>query len=53
MRCLVAAGKHVSGIRAISSQPPITIIEELLKAVFSFGSAPRLYSEGRRPAELS
>jgi hypothetical protein len=29
-----------------------TTIEELLKAMFSVGSAPRLYNEDPRPAEL-
>jgi hypothetical protein len=33
-------------------QPPITTIEELLGAVFSVGSAPRLYKKDPRPAEL-
>jgi hypothetical protein len=47
---LVAAGKHVNDIRAIPRQPPITT-EKLLEAVFSVGSAPRLYSEDPRLAE--
>jgi hypothetical protein len=51
MRCLVAAGKHVSNIRAIARQPPMTKIRKLLEAVSSVGSAPRLYSEDPRPAE--
>jgi hypothetical protein len=45
MRYLVTVGKHVGNIRAIVRQPPITTIEGLLKAAFSAGSAPRLYSE--------
>jgi hypothetical protein len=45
---LVTAGKHVKNIRAIARQPPITKIEELLKAVFSAGSGPDLYSEDPR-----
>jgi hypothetical protein len=50
MGCLATAEKHVNDIRAIARQPPITI-EKLLEAVFSVGSAPRLYSENSRPAE--
>jgi hypothetical protein len=50
MCCLVTAGKHVNNIRAIARQPPITV-EGLLEAVFSVGSAPRLYSEDSRLAE--
>jgi hypothetical protein len=50
MCCLVTAGKHVNDIRAIARQAPITI-EKMLEAVFSVGSAPRLYSEDPRPAE--
>jgi hypothetical protein len=49
-RCSVTAVKHVN-IPAIAREPPITTIETLLKAVFSFGSAPRLYKEDPRPAE--
>jgi hypothetical protein len=45
MHCLVTAGKHANNIRAISRQPPITRIEELLGAVFSVGSVPGLYDE--------
>jgi hypothetical protein len=52
MHCLVTVGKHVNSIRAIARQPPITTIGKLLKAVFSVGSAPRLYNEDPRPAEL-
>jgi hypothetical protein len=51
MRCLVAAGQHVNDNRVIARQPPITIIGKLLKAVFSVGSSPRLYSEDPRTAE--
>jgi hypothetical protein len=51
VRCLVTAGKHVNNIQAIATQPPITIIDELLKAVFSVGYAPRLYNKDPRPAE--
>jgi hypothetical protein len=51
MRFLVAAGKHVNDIRAIGRQPPIAAIEKRLEAVFSVGSAPRLYREDPRPAE--
>jgi hypothetical protein len=50
MHCLVTAGKHVNNIRALARQPPITTIE-LLGAVFSVGSAPRLYNEEPRPTE--
>jgi hypothetical protein len=53
MRCLVAAGKHVSDIQAIARQLPITTTEGLLEAVFSIGAAPRLYSEDPRSAEGS
>jgi hypothetical protein len=52
MRCLVVGGKHVSDIRAVARQPPITTIEKLLEAVFGVGSSLRLYSEDPRPAEL-
>jgi hypothetical protein len=51
MRCLVTAGKHINNIQAIARQPPITTIEELLRAVFSVGSAPGLYNEDPRPAQ--
>jgi hypothetical protein len=51
MGCLVAPGKHVTDIRAIARKPPITTIEKLLEAVFSVGSAPRLFSEDSRPNE--
>jgi hypothetical protein len=51
MRYLVTAGKHVYDIRAVVRQPPITTVEKLLAAVFSVGSAPKLYSEDPRPAE--
>jgi hypothetical protein len=47
------AGKHVNDIRAIARQTPITTIAGLLEAVFSVGSAPRLYSENSRTAEGS
>jgi hypothetical protein len=50
MRCLVAAGKHVNDIRAISRQAPIATIK-LSEAVFSVGPALRLYNEATRPAE--
>jgi hypothetical protein len=49
---LVTAGKDVNDIRALSRQPPITTIEKLFEAVFSVGSASRLYNEDPRPAEL-
>jgi hypothetical protein len=45
MRCLAAAGKHVNDIRPVARQPPIITIEKLLEALYSVGSAPRLYSE--------
>jgi hypothetical protein len=45
MHCLVTAGKHVKNIQAIARQPPITKLERLLEGMFSFGSAPGLYSE--------
>jgi hypothetical protein len=48
---LVTAGKYVNNIRAIAKYPPLTTIEGLLEAVFSVGSAPKLYSEDSRPAE--
>jgi hypothetical protein len=51
MRCLVTAGKHVNCIRVIAMQPPITITEGSLEAVFSVESAPRLCYEDPRPAE--
>jgi hypothetical protein len=51
MRCLVTIGKQGNNIRSIVRQAPMTIIEGLLEAVFSVGSAPRLYSEGPRPGE--
>jgi hypothetical protein len=51
MRCLVTTGKLVNDIRAIAGQPHITTIEKLLEAVFSVGSAPKLYNENPRPAE--
>jgi hypothetical protein len=53
MRCLVTAGKRVSNIRAIARQPPITTIEGLLEAVFTVGSAPKLYSQESRSSEDS
>jgi hypothetical protein len=53
MYCLVTAGKHINDIRDIAGQPSITTIEGLWEAVFSVGSAPRLYSEHPRPAECS
>jgi hypothetical protein len=43
--------KHVNNIRAVTRQPAITTMNELLGAVFSVGSAPRLYKEDPRPAE--
>jgi hypothetical protein len=46
---LVTAGKHNS-IRAIARQLPVTTIDKRLRAVFSVGSAPRLYNEGPRPS---
>jgi hypothetical protein len=39
MCCLVTAGKHINNIQATARQPPITIVEGLLEAVFSVGSA--------------
>jgi hypothetical protein len=51
VHCLVAACKHISNIWPIARQPPITTIEKLLDVVFSFVSAPRLYSENPRLAE--
>jgi hypothetical protein len=53
MRCLVMARKHVNNIWATAKQLPITAMEGLLKAVFSVGSTPRLYSEDRMLAEHS
>jgi hypothetical protein len=50
---LVTAGKHVNDIRDIARQLPITTIEGLVEAVFSVGSAPRLYTEDLGPAEVS
>jgi hypothetical protein len=47
---MVAADKHVNGILAITRQTPITKIE-LLQAVFSVGSVPRLYI-ARTPGRL-
>jgi hypothetical protein len=47
---LVAATKDVD-IRAIARKTPIAIIKKLLEAVFSVGSAPRLYNEDSRPTE--
>jgi hypothetical protein len=45
------AVKHINNILAISRQQPITIIEELLGAVFSVGSSTRLlYKEDPMPA---
>jgi hypothetical protein len=49
--CFVVADKHVNDIRAIVRQPPITIKEKLLEAVFAAGFDPRLYSEDPRPDE--
>jgi hypothetical protein len=43
--------KHVNNIWVIVRQPPIAIIEELLKAVFSVGSTPGLYNENSGAAE--
>jgi hypothetical protein len=51
MHCSVTAGKQVNNIRTIARQSPITT-EELLSAVFSVVSAPRLYNKDPRPAEL-
>jgi hypothetical protein len=51
MRCFVTAARHVNDIQATARQQPITTIERMLEAVFSVGSAPRLYSEDPRPAE--
>jgi hypothetical protein len=48
---LVTVGKHLNNIRAIARKPPITTIQGLLEAVFSFGPASRLYSEDLRLAE--
>jgi hypothetical protein len=45
------AGKHINNIRAIARQLPISAVEGSLEAVFSVGSALRLYSEDPRPAE--
>jgi hypothetical protein len=50
---LVPAGKHVNIIRSIAKQSPIITIEGLWEAVFSVGSAPKLYSEDPAPAECS
>jgi hypothetical protein len=51
MRYLVTAGEHVSNIQAITRQPPIRTIKELLRAVFSVRSVRNLYNEGPRPAQ--
>jgi hypothetical protein len=52
MRCLVAAGKHVNDIAVIAGQLLITTLEQLFEAVFSVGSAQRVYnSEDPRPGE--
>jgi hypothetical protein len=48
---MVTAGKHINNIRAIARQPSITTIEELLRAVFSFGSVQKLYDQDPRPAQ--
>jgi hypothetical protein len=50
---MVAAGELINYAGAITRQPPITTIEKLLEAVLSVASAPRLYSEDPRLAELS
>jgi hypothetical protein len=50
---LVASGKYVNDIQAITRQLPITTIEKLLKMVFSVGSAPRLYIKDPKLAEKS
>jgi hypothetical protein len=42
---------EVNDIWAIARQLAIMTIEKLLEAVFSAGSARRLYSKGPRPAE--
>jgi hypothetical protein len=48
---MVAVDKHINDIQDITRQLPIRTIEKLLEAVFSVGSAPRLYSKDPRPAE--
>jgi hypothetical protein len=45
MCCLVAASKHINDMQVITRCPPITTIENLIEAVFSVESAPRLYSK--------
>jgi hypothetical protein len=39
-------------IQSIARQPPMTTIEGLLEAVFSVGSAPRLYNEDKSQAAV-
>jgi hypothetical protein len=53
MHCLVTAGKYVNDIRAIARQPPVTTTEGYLEAMFSVGTASRLYSEEPKPVECS
>jgi hypothetical protein len=50
---LVTADKHVNDNGAITRQPPITTIEKLLEAVFSVGSAPRLYKKGPKAVQVT
>jgi hypothetical protein len=52
MRCLITADKHINNTLAIAWQPPVARIEKPLEAVFSVESAPELYSEDPRPAEV-
>jgi hypothetical protein len=46
--CLVTAGKHVKYIRTIAKQQPRRTIQQLLEAVFSVGSALKLYIPGNK-----
>jgi hypothetical protein len=51
MLYLVTAGKHVNNIRDIARKPLINVVEGLLEAMFSVGSATWLYSEEPRLSE--
>jgi hypothetical protein len=53
MRYLVTAVKRFNDIWAIARQPSMTTLAGLLEAVFSVGSAPRLYNEDTSRAAVS
>jgi hypothetical protein len=53
MHFFVTSRIHVNNTPDIARQPPVTRIEKPLAAMFSVGSASRLYSEDPRPAEAS